>query len=391
MSRGNAALLERFKKQILRATTHYEVLEVASDASIEEIKRVYRGLARTLHSDKDGGDVAVMQRLNAARDALADAAARAAYDLDLREAAAEKPAPKKNAARKPAAKKTAPAAKKTAPAAKKRRRQDADADAADAAEPPPAKRAHRGSCTCETLATESWPVTAYGRLAKCNAGEPGPHDCACPALFRTIAGTRACRSDADHWCVCAAAPASALSGAGADACRALAHDCSCRLGRGACRAERHDCSCGEVGVAGCLARRGHACVCEMTADPASCLAPAHACACGSLIRKWFRGPASCRSAPRHACICAAGREPEACRAGGGHDCACLVLPPRAALFAPARWGDTARCHGDDHECICAAVKNPADASLCRARVHAGAVALFRPAAAYHSGWPPAPR
>jgi curved DNA-binding protein CbpA len=66
---------------------HYRVLGVAADASEEEIERSFRQLARRLHPDVNGGDGAAeerMKELNVARAALADPAARAAYDERLR-------------------------------------------------------------------------------------------------------------------------------------------------------------------------------------------------------------------------------------------------------------------------------------------------------------------
>jgi DnaJ-domain-containing protein 1 len=76
---------------------HYRVLAVAPDASIKEIERSFRQLARRLHPDLNGGDGAAeerMKELNVARATLTDPAARAAYDESLRrEQQAKSPPP----------------------------------------------------------------------------------------------------------------------------------------------------------------------------------------------------------------------------------------------------------------------------------------------------------
>lgn len=71
--------------------THYEVLGVADDATTEEIRRVYLGLARRHHPDvhRSGGGRAAaeaearMREVNAAWAVLGDADRRAAYDERL--------------------------------------------------------------------------------------------------------------------------------------------------------------------------------------------------------------------------------------------------------------------------------------------------------------------
>ncbi|HEY7983084.1 MAG TPA: DnaJ domain-containing protein [Ktedonobacterales bacterium] len=61
---------------------YYAVLEVAPDADDDEIRQAFRRLARLYHPDVAGtGDLARMQRLNVAYQALSDPARRAAYDL----------------------------------------------------------------------------------------------------------------------------------------------------------------------------------------------------------------------------------------------------------------------------------------------------------------------
>jgi curved DNA-binding protein CbpA len=72
------ALLER---------NHYRVLCVAPDASVEELERSFRQLARRLHPDLNGGDGAAeerMKELNVARTMLTEPGSRAAYDERLR-------------------------------------------------------------------------------------------------------------------------------------------------------------------------------------------------------------------------------------------------------------------------------------------------------------------
>jgi curved DNA-binding protein CbpA len=61
---------------------HYEVLGVAPDASVDDIRAAYRRAARDQHPDA-GGEAAEMQRLNAAWQVLRDPARRAVYDRAL--------------------------------------------------------------------------------------------------------------------------------------------------------------------------------------------------------------------------------------------------------------------------------------------------------------------
>lgn len=72
--------------------THYDVLGVARDASLDEIRRSYRALARRLHPDLAGDDGAAVRRdvphvsmaeVNRAWDVLSDAASRREYDAYL--------------------------------------------------------------------------------------------------------------------------------------------------------------------------------------------------------------------------------------------------------------------------------------------------------------------
>ena len=83
--------------------TYYEVLEIDSRASTEEVERAFRRLARKVHPDVNAGDraraEARMKLLNEIRDTLTDPLLRAGYDERLRldafrgRGAAPQPAP----------------------------------------------------------------------------------------------------------------------------------------------------------------------------------------------------------------------------------------------------------------------------------------------------------
>lgn len=61
--------------------THYELLGVRPDASVEEIQRAYRLLARRHHPDvQPGGDRTTMAAINGAWEVLRDPARRRSYD-----------------------------------------------------------------------------------------------------------------------------------------------------------------------------------------------------------------------------------------------------------------------------------------------------------------------
>ena len=175
-------------------------------------------MLRKIHPDKCGSaGLEATKRVNEAYDVLKDPDARAAYDLEL-DAQSEPPKkPKaKPKAKKPAAKPRAASPKRAAPedddepAPKPKRGRKAEAEApapapAPAAEPAAAPaaapRPWKGSCTCKILA-HGFGFSATQRLAHaCNAGDVGPHDCACVETRQTRDGTPACRGDR-HVCVC---------------------------------------------------------------------------------------------------------------------------------------------------------------------------------------------
>lgn len=59
---------------------HYETLGVARDATADEIRAAYRKAASKAHPDRNGGDIARMQAVNAAYEVLGNPDSRAAYD-----------------------------------------------------------------------------------------------------------------------------------------------------------------------------------------------------------------------------------------------------------------------------------------------------------------------
>ncbi|WP_162873771.1 J domain-containing protein, partial [Pseudomonas viridiflava] len=68
-----------------RTPTHYELLNVARDASPDQIKKAYRKIAQKLHPDRNSDPYAsdMMSVVNASHDVLADAGRRAVYDAQL--------------------------------------------------------------------------------------------------------------------------------------------------------------------------------------------------------------------------------------------------------------------------------------------------------------------
>lgn len=62
------------------SSTPYEALGVACNASTAEIRRAYKHAAARAHPDRQGGSLARMTEINAARDLLCNAARRAHFD-----------------------------------------------------------------------------------------------------------------------------------------------------------------------------------------------------------------------------------------------------------------------------------------------------------------------
>ena len=63
--------------------THYDVLGVARNAPISEVRQAYVALAREHHPDRSGGDADAMRAVNEAWATLRDPERRASYDLTL--------------------------------------------------------------------------------------------------------------------------------------------------------------------------------------------------------------------------------------------------------------------------------------------------------------------
>ena len=85
LARAQAQLIRR----VLRGETHYDVLDLPANATIEEIKAARDDLARSIHPDKlegspQGADAATT-KLNLAYETLSDASARETYDALLSE------------------------------------------------------------------------------------------------------------------------------------------------------------------------------------------------------------------------------------------------------------------------------------------------------------------
>ena len=59
---------------------YYKILGVPKEASKDEIKRAYRGLAHQYHPDKNGGDEKKFKEINEAYQVLGDDRKRAQYD-----------------------------------------------------------------------------------------------------------------------------------------------------------------------------------------------------------------------------------------------------------------------------------------------------------------------
>lgn len=63
---------------------YYQALGVSTDASLSEIKKAYRKLAKDLHPDRKGGDAERFKKVNEAYDVLSDEKSRAQYDAASR-------------------------------------------------------------------------------------------------------------------------------------------------------------------------------------------------------------------------------------------------------------------------------------------------------------------
>ena len=72
-------------------TDYYRILGVARDATVEEIKRAYRGLSRLTHSDASDVPAGLFDVITEARDVLVDPDRRAEYDRALASGAQPRP------------------------------------------------------------------------------------------------------------------------------------------------------------------------------------------------------------------------------------------------------------------------------------------------------------
>ena len=84
--------LKNFLDRVEAASTHYEVLEIGREASVDEVKRVYYDFARRYHPDRfrraedgalHGRIEAAFARITRAYETLRDAGSRATYDSKL--------------------------------------------------------------------------------------------------------------------------------------------------------------------------------------------------------------------------------------------------------------------------------------------------------------------
>jgi DnaJ-class molecular chaperone len=64
-----------------KSKTHYETLEVEKDASLEDIKKAYRRLAKLHHPDVNGGSSEMFGLISEAYEILSDEGKRSRYDL----------------------------------------------------------------------------------------------------------------------------------------------------------------------------------------------------------------------------------------------------------------------------------------------------------------------
>lgn len=79
---GKGSAAEQLTSKVLAAKTHYEVLDVAEDASSDVIKKAYRKLSLKVHPDhnRSKNAEAAFKRLNEAHAVLSDDQQRRAYD-----------------------------------------------------------------------------------------------------------------------------------------------------------------------------------------------------------------------------------------------------------------------------------------------------------------------
>lgn len=90
-SKSFAQTAEEVRRIMNPKSTYYEVLGVAKNATADEIKTAYRKLLKVYHPDRYENDpvkskaaTEVLKKVNIARDTLADAMARKAYDVTIK-------------------------------------------------------------------------------------------------------------------------------------------------------------------------------------------------------------------------------------------------------------------------------------------------------------------
>lgn len=69
---------------IMATTSHYALLDVSADSSLETIKRAYQRALLEVHPDKNGGEDRGFARLQEAWQTLSNGAMRAQYDEELK-------------------------------------------------------------------------------------------------------------------------------------------------------------------------------------------------------------------------------------------------------------------------------------------------------------------
>jgi diphthamide biosynthesis protein 4 len=72
----------------MASQTHYQVLCVSTDSTVEELRAAYHARALACHPDKPGGSATAFQALQLAWEVVSDPAQRSAYDAELAAAAA---------------------------------------------------------------------------------------------------------------------------------------------------------------------------------------------------------------------------------------------------------------------------------------------------------------